>query len=35
MQNASYSTRAIGFGGYSEGASDDLNKCIWSSIYME
>ena len=35
MQNASYSTRAIGFGGYSEGASDDVNKAVWSALYLE
>ena len=34
-QNATYSSRAIGFGAYSEGASDDLNKCIWSALYLE
>eukprot|EP01043_Picozoa_sp_COSAG02_P013253 COSAG02_NODE_527_length_20704_cov_120.745462_5_plen_235_part_00 len=34
-QNATYSRKAIGFGAYSEGASDDLNKALWSVIYME
>jgi hypothetical protein len=34
-QNSSYSERAIGFGAYSEGASDDLNKMLWSAFYLE
>jgi hypothetical protein len=34
-QNATYSARSIGFGGYSEGASDDLNKMLWSCLYLE
>eukprot|EP01043_Picozoa_sp_COSAG02_P009425 COSAG02_NODE_319_length_24795_cov_20.998502_13_plen_533_part_00 len=33
--NASLSQRAIGFGGYSEGAADDFNKALWSALYME
>eukprot|EP01052_Picozoa_sp_SAG31_P003144 SAG31_NODE_118_length_24006_cov_8.219266_4_plen_620_part_00 len=33
-QNYSYS-RAVGFGAYSEGASDDVNKCLWSALYLE
>lgn len=33
--NATYSQRAIGFGAYSEGACDDLNKMLWSALYTE
>ena len=33
--NASLRQRAVGFGGYSEGAADDFNKALWSAMYME
>ena len=33
--NASLRARSVGFGGYSEGAADDLNKALWSALYME
>lgn len=33
--NASYAPHVIGFGAYSEGVSDDLNKCLWSALYAD
>ena len=33
--NASLRARSVGFGGYSEGAADDLNKALFSALYME
>jgi hypothetical protein len=33
--NATLRARAVGFGGYSEGAADDYNKALWSALYME
>lgn len=33
--NASYASHQAGFGAYSEGISDDLNKAIWSSLYAD
>jgi hypothetical protein len=30
--NATFRPHLIGFGAYSEGANDDLNKCVWSAI---
>lgn len=27
--------RAVGFGAYSEGAADDLNKALWSAAFLE
>jgi hypothetical protein len=31
--NSSLRKRSVGFGGYSEGAADDFNKAMWSSMY--
>ena len=33
--NASLRARSVGFGGYSEGSADDLNKALFSALYME
>ena len=33
--NTTFATRMVGFGGYSEGLNDDLNKCIWSGLYAD
>ena len=35
VTNSSFQDISIGFGGYSEGAADDFNKCVWSALYME
>ena len=35
MTNATFNSRFIGFGGYSEGAADDFNKMLWSALYLE
>ena len=34
-QNASFQQTMVGFGGYSEGANDDVNKAVWSALYLE
>jgi len=35
FQNRTFRKRVIGFGGYSEGAADDLNKMLFSALYLE